>query len=101
MGMSVVVWAFMEKNFVCKKIKNPPQMPTKDIIRDFYALFLFASAGLIAFIVTVAIDNDGWATKAYYMLLVLIGGLTCHTMVLSVHAIYRDTEDTAHSIAAV
>ena len=76
-------------------------MPTKDIIRDLYALFLFASAELLAFIVTVAIDNDGWATKAYYMLLVLIGGLTCHTMVLSVHAMYRDTEDAAHSIVAV
>jgi hypothetical protein len=76
-------------------------MPTKDIVRDLYALFLFASAELIAFLIAVAIDKDGWATKAYYMLLVLLGGLTCHTMVRSVHAIYRDTEDAALSLAAV
>jgi hypothetical protein len=74
-------------------------MPTKYITSDLYALFLFASAELIAFIITIAIDIDGWAITSCNMLLVLFGGLMCHAIVRSVHTMFanRDIEDAAHA----
>jgi hypothetical protein len=75
-------------------------MHPKDIIKDLYALCLFAYAELLAFIIIATFDTEQLETKAYYMLLIFIGGLVCHTMVKAVHAIYRDTEGAAaaHSL---
>jgi hypothetical protein len=67
-------------------------MHPKDIIKDLYALALFAYAELLALVIFTAFDNDQLETKAYCLLLIFIGGIVCHAMVRAVHAIYRDAE---------
>ena len=65
-------------------------MRTNDLVRDVYAIALFAYAECIAFMLLATFDSDHIERRARDMLHIFIGGLVCHAMVRAVHSIYHD-----------
>ena len=65
-------------------------MRTNTLVRDVYAIALFAYAECIAFTILAMFDESQLENRARDMLHLFVGGLVCHAMVRAVHAIYRD-----------